>query len=67
MCSITLVAPWHGAALRVGLEKAGGRVAGSAECWELSVARWLSVSGDVRMTADGELSVARSAPLGGPR
>ncbi len=56
--SITLVAWWNVAALRVLREKAGRETAGTVVYWRLGIAEWHIVTGSVELGAHGRLHVA---------
>lgn len=59
--SVTLVAPWNVAALRVTRDKAAREMAGTVGYWELGVFTRHFATGAVRLGADGEVAVAPSA------
>ena len=59
--SITIVAWWNAASLRVVREKAEREAVGTVGYWQLGIARRHFVTGTVRFNAAGHVYVARSA------
>ena len=57
--SITLVAWWNVAALRVLREKAGREIAGTVVYWRLGIAERHNATGSVELGANGRLHVAQ--------
>lgn len=59
--SVTLVAWWNVAALRVTRDKAAREIAGTVGFWELGLATRHFATGAVRLGADGDVTVVPSA------